>query len=250
MTFGLRIRGTHGFIQIDQDYDNEVLVAKGTVRTTGGGSYYSYTMVGGGSDIYQTWHADVDAGLPDDSYSIALRSEAACLLLYMTVVDGRMVFRVLTRGQADVEWYVFGPPFRAPAPTGNWGLRIRNPATGRTRYDSRLQYQKIVGEVSHKPIVGLAGQNTNFPVDGRKLAVLGSRPTMQWRQSPAQNPQAPGSYVLCASSFAFLAGNTRIDVVPTAIASGAAGSTTPGGQPVDSNYPETGVFYFVDVTGL
>ncbi len=251
MVFGGRFRGSHGFVQVDQDYENDVLIAKGTIRTAGGPTFYDYTFVGGGRDTYQTYYADLDLGLPDDEYNIAIRSVGASFLERMTVVDGRMTFRITSRGSIDVEYFVFGPPHRAPAPPGNWGLVIRaRLAQLRKGYDSRMHLQKIVGEFRHKPIVGLAGQDTGFNVAGRKLAVMAAIPSMQWRQNPGPTQQAPGSYVLCVSSFGFDAANSRIDVVPTGIAAGPAGSSTPGGQPIDSNYPETGLFYFVDVTGL
>lgn len=247
MAFGLQIKGSHGYVQIDQAYENDALVRKGTVTPNGGGSFYSPDFVGGTS--YQTWFADVHTNLPYDFYSVALRCEAHCLLERMWNNGGTLSFRVLTRETATpVEYFVFGSPKYAPAPSGNWGLLIRG--GGVTRYDSRLGYMVIVGEYSHKPVYGLPEVNTNFATNGRKIAVMHARPSFQWQQRPGPNPQAPGSYTLRATSFRTPSDNSAIFVRPTATQAGAAGSTTPGGQPVDSNYPESGVFYFIDVSML
>lgn len=247
MAYGLKVRGSHGAIQIDEAYANFTLVAKGTITTTTTSGPFTDPI--NNQDTYTLSAATINTGLTQGPYCIAYYSTSFVTQTGIGFnTDGQFFANVAARGNAGqvIEWFVFGRPSECPAPPPGWGIQIRNPATNLIRYDSRLKYMVIVGELFHSARPSVT--ESQGPFISGKCAVMHSRPVFQWYQRPQVN-FSPGSVALMSAAWTTPIGSPHFGRT-TIFAQNPSGGTTPNNQPVSSDYPDTGFYYVVDVSSL
>lgn len=159
MAYGFRARASSGLIQIDQDYDNFALLASGSANTDNDLGTSSYTTI----------------AMPLGAISpvIALYSTTPTLIIQATTTS----FSVFAKGLSPqtFEWFIFDEVITAPGP--GYGIRVRDPVTGKVRFDSRLKYMRVVGEgtLDAANISSTTDWGAISGATGRKLAAVQSK---------------------------------------------------------------------------
>lgn len=164
MAYGFRARSSAGLIQIDQSYDNFALLASGSTTTD-----TNLGVVSPKISSYKT--IAMPAGVI--SPVIALYSTMPTLIIQATLTSFSVVAYGLM-GQA-FEWFIFDEIITPPG--AGYGIRVRDPASGKVRFDSRLKYMRVVGEGTLDAVN--ISSTTNWgaiaSVPGRKLAAVQSK---------------------------------------------------------------------------
>lgn len=162
--YGFRVRTPSTLIQIDQDYDNFALYASGSSTTD-----TNLGVVAPKQSSYKT--ITMPSGVV--SPVIALYSTMPTLIIQATTASFSVVAKGLL-GQA-FEWFIFDEIITPPG--AGYGVRVRDPVTGKVRFDSRLKYMRVVGEDTLD--AANISSNTNWgtiaSVSGRKLAAVQSK---------------------------------------------------------------------------
>ncbi|WP_040263650.1 hypothetical protein [Pseudomonas massiliensis] len=142
MGFGLEVRNDASYLQIDQDYRNQVLLNRVTVNTTTAAA----AGVAGRDTWLATWYR-YRAQSPESL--IALRcTSTLCLIFGVTLENGTYVWTICCyAGPASVpvEIFEFGP---APVSANSgYGLNVFD-AQGRLAFSSNFQYMKVVDYIN------------------------------------------------------------------------------------------------------
>lgn len=124
MSYGIKVKNSSGFVQIDDTYDNFVLHQTGTVSASKNSSAtISYADTG---------------SLP----VIAIRTVSGGSMAIAGVSTTSAGFRGGNDGAATVEYRVYRRLAGVPASSGNYGLRVYNGAQALT-YDSGRAYMRV-----------------------------------------------------------------------------------------------------------
>ncbi|RLK45936.1 hypothetical protein [Cupriavidus plantarum] len=127
--YGMKIWGSHGFVQIDGTYRNLGLRAKGSVFS------------GGVSSETGWFYAIVT--LPADAPVLAWRSTAPTVQQVISQVGNQITYYFQCQGSGvRVDYWLFDYPNLALLP-GNYGLRVWNVA-GDVVFDSRAKYMRVI----------------------------------------------------------------------------------------------------------
>ena len=170
MTFGFQVIGDGG-IQIDANYRNLMLVAKGTtaiLMSAGSVEAVSYTGAAGCTPV------------------LALSCTRLAAVMYVVVSGNTWTWHIsvlyrpmsgtfddgssgVVHMPATINWYVFDKPPAAPS-TG-FGLVVRD-ETGGVVFDSSRRSMRVVGQVASQSIVGYSA-NSSFPSPGTFTGAAG-----------------------------------------------------------------------------
>lgn len=148
MTLGFRARNAANAIQIDQTYRNLALRAKGSLQAT--------------TPWLSSWRiATVTLG--GNSPVIAWRCDSPCAMVGATRSGQNTTYTFLVAASAGtIEWWLFDEPIYGDV-TGRLGLRIRNPTSGVTVFDSRQKYMRIIGSVIGSLANGFPSGTASYP---------------------------------------------------------------------------------------
>ncbi|SEO63162.1 hypothetical protein SAMN02800692_1502 [Luteibacter sp. UNC138MFCol5.1] len=147
MAVGFRARNAANAIQIDQTYRNLALRAKGTLQAT--------------TPWQNTWRiATVTLG--GNAPVIAWRCNNPCAMVGATRSGNNTTYTFMVAATSGtIEWWLFDEPIYG-AVSGRVGLRIRNPTTGVTVFDSRQRYMRIIGSVNGNLTNGFPSGTTTY----------------------------------------------------------------------------------------
>jgi hypothetical protein len=134
MTTGFRTKNASGTLQIDQNYENLALRAKGTFTpgTPWNNSKWrlgSFTVTG-------------------NTPVIAWRASGPATLVSVSVSGTSVTYQFLiAAASGSIDWWLFDKPTYVAMATAP-GIRIKNPSTGVVVFDSRMKYMRVVGVIS------------------------------------------------------------------------------------------------------
>jgi hypothetical protein len=160
MPVGLQVYGSHGVLQIDENYKNLVVVASGS-KVTGdwtfaGGSYYVQITVTNFVTPLIAFKSDEDVGLG-----------------YSSISGSNWTFTFLTNNPAAMSYWVFDQsPSASP---GNVGLEVYN-NSGERVYHSEQKPMRVAG----------VGPGTY--ASGRTYAAIRGDAGMSWTTVPSGLP--------------------------------------------------------------
>ncbi|WP_321866768.1 hypothetical protein [Paraburkholderia tropica] len=147
MTYGFKVIGDSGSIQIDDTYANLAVIGSGTVSLSNG--WGSNNMA---------WYGDVSVDVGDStSYPLigwnGGNGSSYVVCLGHTISGTVHTWRLLTinsngtlsgEGPMVINWYVFGRP---TVSSNGYGLRVRD-ANGRVTFDSGNHYMTVIGAIN------------------------------------------------------------------------------------------------------
>lgn len=218
MAFGAKIINDTGSIQIDQDYKNLAMVAKGNIVTT--------NTIGGG----YSW---VDLTITGINPILALRcTTRSCHYYYITNSGSNWTYRIFinnsTAGVDTITYYVFDEP---PTPVmSGFGMIIFNSAS-QPCFDNRHKYLRVTAMIEHPHTEA----SHTFTV-GRQYAAIISK--------PAVGLTAPGMappYPLIRYGMGWQAITNGMERKVVIVSTGSYSSV-----PVSASYPGSAII--VDVT--
>lgn len=147
MAIGFRARNAANAIQIDETYRNLALRAKGSLQAT--------------TPWLSSWRI-ASVTLAGNSPVLAWRCDSPCAFVSATRSGQNTTYTFLVAASGGtIQWWLFDEPIYG-AFAGRLGLRIRNPATGITVFDSRGKYMRIVGSVTGSLVNGFPSGTTSY----------------------------------------------------------------------------------------
>jgi hypothetical protein len=166
MAAGFQSFNDSGNVQIDADYSNYVMVAKGTA------------VSGPRSDA--GFGADISSGKKNSI--IAIRSGAFAAVFNSLDSAGNVVHRVLTETNgASFEYWIFSAD---PAPAANSGIEIYN-AAGQRVFQGIAPYLRLLG-FYNVPVN--AGTNGSVSTPGKNPAWVSASYCALWEGATVPNP--------------------------------------------------------------
>ncbi|MFK0309738.1 hypothetical protein ACIQUF_00700 [Pseudomonas sp. NPDC090233] len=154
--YGLRIKNANGFVQIDGTYANLALVEKLTLTAT--------SQAGGPNGIIYFITRDFP-GYTTATIALSMPNNVA-VCWSGQLINGvlRVTFWATTQNPFEV--YVFDVASRGQRFAINYGLVVKNKATGAVVFDSRMKYMRVLEAVSGKSTDG------SFPTTDRSYPAL------------------------------------------------------------------------------
>ena len=168
MPHGLKVKNDGNYLVIDQEYANLALRSKGTSYA---GRSNSYT---------------VKVSFPADQAVVAYRATAPIAIFTSINTSGVQTDTIVSNGNANIEYFVFDLPGYATPFNIDYGLRVRNPATGALVFDSRMPYMRVLQDYSGTlPAPGGGpGSSTALTFTGFKPAVIQSQRPFRYDSAP------------------------------------------------------------------
>lgn len=164
MAVGVRWIGADtGVIQVDSSYFNLAFISKATVTPT---TPYSFAKYG------RSYYIDLQfSGVTNPTLAIHCANAGGAQIVHTQYPSaGVVIFRVVCRLPQPFEYFLYDIANTDPH---GIGIRIKNPATGLTVYNSLLNYQKVLEFYSGQDQLGSGASlrivNT-YP--GKKVAVV------------------------------------------------------------------------------
>lgn len=144
---GFKIRNGDRLILVDSTYSNQALRFKSTYTINQGFARGFYRQ---------------DFQFPcSPSGTVAFRSNSDIAIYAQTQVGNVRTITLISMVAQTFEYYVFDQPEYAPV--SGIGIRVRNSATGKIVFDSRLKYLKIKNFITVIPANGAAVSGVRKP---------------------------------------------------------------------------------------
>jgi len=136
MSYGFSLHNSSGYVQIDQDYSNYIVIANGTILATPNGTggvfpYATYDALYGSRNAYEVFFRPHSYGIPIGQSQIS------------DVGDNDMIWAL---SNVLVDWLILIPAYNISPPTSNYGMVIYRP-DGSLCFSSDTSYTRILANV-------------------------------------------------------------------------------------------------------